>query len=194
MPKGVFLRSEAHKKNIGLANKGKKKPPFTAEHRYKLGSSRRGKKLPIEIRRKIGKKGKEHWNWQGGIKPVNERIRSSIEYKLWREAVFARDDYTCRFCGQRGGELQADHIKPFAYFPELRFAIDNGRALCVDCHRKTPTWGSYKKPTKEFAGCSSVHSAGRNSSSSASCPRTTSKVTPRDMKNPLRKLTGGFGC
>ena len=141
-PRLGYHQSPEHRAKIGLANKGKKKPPFTAEHRFKLGASTRGKKLSTETRRKMGKKGASHWNWQGGKKPLNQRIRNSVEYKLWREAVFRRDGYRCMFCGQRGGRLEADHIKPFAYFPELRFAIDNGRTLCVSCHRKTPTWGN----------------------------------------------------
>jgi 5-methylcytosine-specific restriction endonuclease McrA len=37
--------------------------------------------------------------------------------------------------------LQADHIKPFAHHPELRFDVNNGRTLCVPCHRKTDTYG-----------------------------------------------------
>lgn len=84
--------------------------------------------------------GAKNNNWKGGITPENMRIRASKEYKDWRTAVFERDDYTCQECGSRGYQLNADHIKPFAYFPELRLAIENGRTLCVPCHRKTPTY------------------------------------------------------
>lgn len=50
-----------------------------------------------------------------------------------------------QWCFQKGGNLNADHIKPFSQFPELRFAINNGRTLCIDCHRKTETWGAKAK-------------------------------------------------
>ena len=89
--------------------------------------------------------GKNNHLWRGGVTPVYKKIRSSLEYKLWRQSVFERDSYTCIWCGAKSQKgkvvvLQADHIKPFAYFPELRFAIDNGRTLCVDCHKKTDTY------------------------------------------------------
>ena len=87
-------------------------------------------------------RGKNHKDWQGGITPINEKLRKSIEYKLWRKAVFERDNYTCIWGGkEHGSKLHADHIKPFALFPELRFAIDNGRTLCKDCHKLTDTYG-----------------------------------------------------
>ena len=86
--------------------------------------------------------GKNNNNWKGGITPLHMKIRTSLEYKLWREAVFKRDNYTCIWCeDNRGHNLNADHIKPFAHYPELRLALDNGRTLCEPCHKKTDTWG-----------------------------------------------------
>ena len=86
--------------------------------------------------RKCAKQKDKHPNWKGGITEENHRIRLSIEYRLWREAVLARDNWTCQICGKRGGDMESHHIKKFAKFPELRFAIDNGLTLCVGCHRR----------------------------------------------------------
>ncbi len=100
----------------------------------KLSSRRKGKTI-------LKQSGKYHYNWKGGVTPENERIRMSMEAKEWKRKVLIRDDYTCQECKQRGVRLHIDHIKPFAYFPELRFELSNGRTLCERCHRKTPTWG-----------------------------------------------------
>jgi len=62
-------------------------------------------------------------------------IRRSTEYKEWRNAVFRRDDYTCQRCGSRGVKVNAHHIKPFAYYHDLRTDVDNGITLCVACHK-----------------------------------------------------------
>ena len=83
---------------------------------------------------------------------LNRRIRYSAAMDRWRKAVFERDNWTCQACNVRGGTLNADHIKPFYLFPELRFSLDNGRTLCVACHRKTATWGRPKK-VAEVAPC-----------------------------------------
>jgi 5-methylcytosine-specific restriction endonuclease McrA len=82
--------------------------------------------------------------------PLHKRIRASVEYKAWRKAVFERDNWTCQMCSGRGGILQADHIKPFALFPELRFDVSNGRTLCLDCHSKTETFGVHTWRRKAF--------------------------------------------
>ena len=90
-------------------------------------------------------RGKKPWNWKGEITTEIVRLRYTNEYKLWRTAVFARDNWTCIWCFQKGGRLEADHIKSFALYPELRFAIDNGRTLCILCHRTTDTYGGKSK-------------------------------------------------
>lgn len=86
--------------------------------------------------------GDKSHRWMGGVTAENDRERRSAKYRQWRTDVFSRDGYTCQSCGQVGGYLQADHIKPFAYHKELRFDVSNGRTLCVACHRKTDTFGS----------------------------------------------------
>ena len=68
---------------------------------------------------------------------LDRLARYSPEARDWRVAVFKRDDYTCQICHTRGTYLEADHIQPFAYFPELRFELSNGRTLCRPCHDKT---------------------------------------------------------
>lgn len=85
--------------------------------------------------------GKLHPSWRGGLRGLNRIIYQSAQYKRWRNAIFERDNYTCQDCNQRGGILQADHIKSFSQYPELRFNLSNGRALCVQCHKKTPNYG-----------------------------------------------------
>lgn len=128
--------SKKHKKNLSTAHKGQ----FVSEE---TRAKKRGR--PAWNKGKHFLRGTKHWNWQGGLTEKNLALRGLIEYKLWRKAVFERDDFTCQICRIRGVELQADHIKPFAYFPELRFDLSNGRTLCKKCHRATDTWGEKAK-------------------------------------------------
>lgn len=140
--KAISLRQIGNKNGIG-----KRKTPRTEEHKRKLSEAHKGIKYGIETinKRRSKMMGKDNPAWKGGITDINKSIRSSFEYKLWRTAVFERDGYKCVWCkadnknGNRN-TLNADHIKPFAFYPELRFSIDNGRTLCVPCHKKTDTF------------------------------------------------------
>lgn len=144
--KGHAVTQETRRK-ISISSKGKKKLPFSEQHKKNIGLGNLGRKRTEEHRKKMSevRKGEKSYLWKGGITPINKVIRTSLEYKLWREAVFKRDNFTCIWCGQRGGNLNADHIKRFSDYPALRFAIDNGRTLCIPCHRKTDTWGRLAK-------------------------------------------------
>lgn len=92
---------------------------------------------------------KKRWEGHHSNRAIIRRIRYSKDMNNWRWAVFERDDYTCQMCGKKGGYLEADHIKPFAQHPELRFDIRNGRTLCRPCHQKTPTWGNRKRGLRD---------------------------------------------
>jgi hypothetical protein len=124
---------EETKKKISLANKGK------TSWIVGIGHS-------TETKKKISLKnsGENNPAWKGGVSIFNKEIRRSSQYKKWRKAVLKRDNYTCQICGRKNCKLEADHIKSFVDYPELRLDINNGRALCKECHRQTPTWG-YKK-------------------------------------------------
>ncbi len=85
------------------------------------------------------------WKTIETLRRENQIIRRSSRYKAFRLSVLKRDNFTCQWCGIKGGYLEVDHIKPFAYFPELRFDINNCQTLCPNCHRKTDTYGHKAK-------------------------------------------------
>jgi len=152
MPIGIYKRTEEHRKKFIKnlkpgQNKGQKGIQVAWNKGLKVGKGSKTSfhkgMTPWNKGLKGYKAGEKNNRWKGGITPINKQIRHSFEYKLWRKAVFERDNYTCVWCGEKekvSGRLNADHIKPFAHYPELRFAIDNGRTLCEECHKTTDTY------------------------------------------------------
>ena len=72
-------------------------------------------------------------------------IKDDKRYKIWREAVFRRDNYTCQGCGERGVYIEPHHIRSKVKYPEEAFDVSNGKTLCLECHRKTKNYGGGKK-------------------------------------------------
>ena len=174
-------KSEEHKKHISESMIGNipwnKGIPMSDETKEKIRVARTGTKSSLEAREKISEsligntrtlgfkhttetkkkmresahKGPEHHNWKDGVTKIEKAIRRLPEYDTWKNGVFKRDDYTCRDCGRRGGDLEAHHDpKTFAQIiqeyniktienalncKEL-WDINNGVTLCVDCHDK----------------------------------------------------------
>ena len=124
-------------------NKDKPIQTNTGKSHFKKGQPawNKGMEMPEEIREKMrvpkpnAPRGEKHARWRGGISSENTRIRNSAEHREWSRKVKERDDYSCVMCGKRGGYLISDHIKPFCFFPELRFEISNGRTLCKPCDK-----------------------------------------------------------
>ena len=131
--------TEDHKRKIGISNKGKKqgKGFQTEKSKEKIRKSLTGHKVSKLTRERISrglmKVGIKEW--KGFKSNKREKYNHSVEYKLWREAIFKRDNYTCVWCGKKNTYLEADHIQRWVDCPELRLAIDNGRTLCKKCHK-----------------------------------------------------------
>lgn len=155
---GVIMSNETKEKiRIASVNNGNRPPDCTGricskETREKIRQSRLGSKSNL---------------WKGGTSKLTELLISCSNYKIWRQSVFERDDYTCQECREIGGTLNADHIVSFSFlfqemFKELNnyeksveekyksaldfsplWDINNGRTLCVDCHRLTDTYGRH---------------------------------------------------
>ena len=143
--KGYKL-SEETKKKMSQSRLGEKHPNF-------------GKKASPELIKKLkdshkGKfTGKNNPNWKGNTS-IKKQIRTISNYYEWREKIFIRDNFTCQLCGISGEYLHADHIKPFAKIIDeykiksFEDAIEckelwnteNGRSLCVPCHKETDTY------------------------------------------------------
>lgn len=129
----------AYSKRMASYRIGKKMPLDAIE---KIRAFQKKKVFSTETRKKISdaKRGAHHHWWKGGVTKKNYTERkvfmNTYEYKQWREAVYKRDNWTCVECAVRGQNLEADHIKPYALFPELRLEVGNGRTLCKKCHRR----------------------------------------------------------
>ena len=122
--------SEKSKLKMSLANKGKPSPMKGKSH------TKETKQKISKILREKSKKGKESHSYIDGKLIERKGIRFSREYKNWRYDVFLRDGFTCQKCGDdKGGNLEAHHIKSFSKYPKLRFIINNGITYCKDCHK-----------------------------------------------------------
>lgn len=132
--KGKKLSPE-HIEKLRISHIGQKQSKESIEKR---ANSNRGKKRSLQFRmnQSLSKMGSKNPSWRGGISYLNNRMSPDItdKHRKWRKAVFERDNYTCQECGIKGGKLCADHIKPYALFPDLRWILENGQTLCRKCH------------------------------------------------------------
>ncbi len=155
-----MLKGQRHtKESIDKIKKARTKQVITKETCRKISESNKKVKHTKEWNRKVSKakSGKPRPDitgarchlWKGGITSKTEKIRKSIEFRLWRESVFARDNWICQKCQERGDKLHPHHIQNFAQYPELRFAIDNGITFCKKCHKVFHKKYGFRNNTRE---------------------------------------------
>lgn len=133
--------SDERKKKISEA---KKKYKFTEKHLLNMSLCQRRDKHP---------------NWKGGITELRQQIMDSSKYRKWKKEVLMRDKNRCVKCWSNDGQLDADHYpNSFSYllnFYNIKsleealnckelWEIDNGRTLCLSCHKETINYGGVK--------------------------------------------------
>lgn len=145
-----WIYSEETKIKISLSKKGRKNTP---EQNKKMSESRKGMPAWNKGIPNYKQRGENHPNWTGTNNRTERQIdMGRLEYKIWRKSIFERDSFTCVNCNKKGGDLNADHIKPYVNYPELRYDLNNGRTLCVPCHYKIG-WNPYKEKGKDVTPC-----------------------------------------
>lgn len=53
MPRGIYKRTEEHKRKMSEGHKGKKRKPFSEEHKRKIGIANKGIHPSEETKRKM---------------------------------------------------------------------------------------------------------------------------------------------
>lgn len=58
---------------------------------------------------------------------------NALEWAEIRALVFERDDFTCAYCGERGGKLECDHVHPLSKGGSND--VENLATACFKCNR-----------------------------------------------------------
>lgn len=106
MPSGIYKHKKGYKlseetrKKMSTSRKGKKRLPFSEEHKRKIGLANKGHKHSEETKKKIGKAnkralppercGEKHSRWMG------DKVGKSAVHS-WMNKIYGKPNY-CEFC------------------------------------------------------------------------------------------------
>jgi hypothetical protein len=143
-----------HARNGSEAKQGRLNPAFNKP------SKKRGVKLtPQQIAKNTAAlpRGKAHFRYKNPedrIEPINNQIRNCQKSKDWKYSVLKRDNFCCVKCDSKE-DIEIDHIIPFSVIRDKNniksleealsceelWDINNGRVLCLKCHKETESYG-----------------------------------------------------
>ncbi len=63
----------------------------------------------------------------------NENFYETRHWHVLRYKALLYYGKICMCCGKSGNNIQVDHIKPRARYPELQFKFENLQVLCARC-------------------------------------------------------------
>jgi hypothetical protein len=69
----------------------------------------------------------------GFARLIRNNRPSQADWAALRSEVFERDDYTCQYCGTRGGRLECDHVYPVSRGGSND--LGNLATACLPCNR-----------------------------------------------------------
>ena len=123
-------------------------------------------------------------------KPDLDRKRNSYSYRVWRDAVYTRDNFQCQHCGKIGG-IQAHHIQSWHAIPALRYDVANGITLCQICHENIHG-AKIPRVTKRFAPL--CITCGRSTKGKAKrCRSCAMRLSPKAIAQRQARLRNKHG-
>lgn len=145
--KGLPLSLETRQK-ISNSKKGSisnfKGKKHSEESKKKMSLRRVGLKLSDTTKKNMSIASTKRYDRVGRRKYKRYLHVTDKKYLKWRSDVFRRDNWTCQTCNIRGVYLEAHHIKSWAKYPEFRYDLENGVALCKECHKLTDNYKNKK--------------------------------------------------
>lgn len=101
-------------------------------------------------------KGDKHYRWNKNLseeeRENNKSRTTTIEYRKWKVEVFKRYDRKCAICGKKHTDnckLIPHHINSWDKYPDERYLVENGIALCEYHHKLFHSKYGYGSNDKE---------------------------------------------
>lgn len=129
------------KKYFLVWNKGltKSDAPQMANSGIKVGTIpyNKGKSTPMKTKIKLSciNRGISIDEFDGFTMPTSKRERSIFDDSGLRQQCFKNANYTCDYCSNIGGKLNAHHMNSWSENIDERFELDNLVCLCKRCHK-----------------------------------------------------------